>query len=318
MYISNITIKGFRNFDNTTVDFHDGINVIIGHNNAGKTNILKALSLVTSNDIYRRLSVDDFNKNTTIEKLKSQAPSVEINVVLSQSENDDIENEELNIWEGSTIKLEEPLMAQMNYCFYLPDEYLESYLLQVSDIQDVNTIWNIIKRDFIRLYRYELWGGNTDDRSISISKIKNRFDFQFLDAIRDVGRDMFTGHDKLLRDVLEFFIDYDIRKDKDKSEKEKNDEIKVLHDEFVQKAEPLMDSMMKRLSEGKKVMLNYSDSTGANFDKTYPDFSGNLTESDLLAILKLIVKDKIGIEIPATHNGLGYNNLLYISLLLAL
>ena len=90
MYISNITIKGFRNFDNTTVDFHDGINVIIGHNNAGKTNILKALSLVTSNDIYRRLSVDDFNKNTTIEKLKSQAPSVEINVVLSQSENDDI------------------------------------------------------------------------------------------------------------------------------------------------------------------------------------------------------------------------------------
>ncbi len=32
-------------------------------------------------------------KNTTIEKLKSQAPSVEINVVLSQSENDDIENE---------------------------------------------------------------------------------------------------------------------------------------------------------------------------------------------------------------------------------
>ena len=52
--------------------------------------------------------------------------------------------------------------------------------------------------------------------------------------------------------------------------KKKNDEIKVLHDEFVQKAEPLMDSMMKRLSEGKKVMLNYSDSTGANFDKTYP------------------------------------------------
>lgn len=52
MYISNITIKGFRNFDNTTVDFHDGINVIIGHNNAGKTNILKALSLVTSNDMH--------------------------------------------------------------------------------------------------------------------------------------------------------------------------------------------------------------------------------------------------------------------------
>jgi predicted ATP-dependent endonuclease of OLD family len=37
MYIKNITIKGFRNFGENVVEFHEGINVLIGHNNAGKS-----------------------------------------------------------------------------------------------------------------------------------------------------------------------------------------------------------------------------------------------------------------------------------------
>lgn len=36
MYIKNIKIKGFRNFEENVVEFHEGINVLIGHNNAGK------------------------------------------------------------------------------------------------------------------------------------------------------------------------------------------------------------------------------------------------------------------------------------------
>ena len=37
MYISKIQINNFRNFKQKEIDFNDGINVIIGHNNAGKT-----------------------------------------------------------------------------------------------------------------------------------------------------------------------------------------------------------------------------------------------------------------------------------------
>lgn len=46
MYISHIKIKGFRNFKDSDIEFNDGLNVLIGHNNAGKTNLLKALQLV--------------------------------------------------------------------------------------------------------------------------------------------------------------------------------------------------------------------------------------------------------------------------------
>ena len=46
MYISKIKITNFRNFKDKEIIFNDGVNVIIGHNNAGKTNLIKALSLV--------------------------------------------------------------------------------------------------------------------------------------------------------------------------------------------------------------------------------------------------------------------------------
>lgn len=46
MYISSVKIKNFRNFDNIDIDFHEGVNVLIGHNNSGKSNLLRALSLI--------------------------------------------------------------------------------------------------------------------------------------------------------------------------------------------------------------------------------------------------------------------------------
>lgn len=46
MYISKVKIENFRNFKEKEIEFNDGVNVIIGHNNAGKTNLIIALSPV--------------------------------------------------------------------------------------------------------------------------------------------------------------------------------------------------------------------------------------------------------------------------------
>ncbi len=45
-------------------------------------------------------------------------------------------------------------------------------------------------------------------------------DFQFLDAIRDVSHDLYAGYNPLLRDVLNFFIDYSVKNDATKTEDE--------------------------------------------------------------------------------------------------
>ena len=36
MYISRIHIQNFRNYNDFTMDFHKGLNVIIGSNNSGR------------------------------------------------------------------------------------------------------------------------------------------------------------------------------------------------------------------------------------------------------------------------------------------
>ena len=56
MYIKKIHIQNYRNFADFTMEFHKGLNVIIGANNSGKTGLLYAINLLNSpSDI----SVDD-------------------------------------------------------------------------------------------------------------------------------------------------------------------------------------------------------------------------------------------------------------------
>ena len=60
LYIYRIEIVGFRNFHNFTMDFNDGLNVIVGANNSGKTGLLLAINLLSNpGDI----GAEDFNKN---------------------------------------------------------------------------------------------------------------------------------------------------------------------------------------------------------------------------------------------------------------
>jgi putative ATP-dependent endonuclease of OLD family len=60
MYVASIHIRNFRCFDDTTVEFNPGVNVIIGENNAGKTALLRALGLVFDREHRPRLKKYDF------------------------------------------------------------------------------------------------------------------------------------------------------------------------------------------------------------------------------------------------------------------
>lgn len=45
MFFSNISIRNFKNINNMDIEFHDGINLLIGDNGYGKTAILEALTI---------------------------------------------------------------------------------------------------------------------------------------------------------------------------------------------------------------------------------------------------------------------------------
>lgn len=321
MYISKINIVNFRNFKNQEILFGNGVNVVIGHNNAGKTNLLRALALVIDPDAKRRLDVHDFHKHIQIKDLKVKPPSVLITVTFSSG---DDEKDDLRMVADWLTKPDAAFEAKLSYEFFLPDAEHQSYLNAVKEIEDDDKdasvkIWSLIHHDFIRHYKYRLLGGEPEEQRGAEYDATKGFDFQFLDAIRDVERDMHTGRNALLREVLDFFMDFEVKSlDLATHPKEKKDEqIRVIRRDFAQKSSDLMAVLKGRMESGKAQILEYAHDTGASFDGAKPDFDGTISDVELFSALRLIVEHSTGIKVPATHNGLGYNNLIYMSLLLA-
>lgn len=65
MYLKTLRIQGFRRFDDLSLNFKDGLNVIVGPNNAGKTAVVDALRvlLAASDEGNLRLTELDLHEN---------------------------------------------------------------------------------------------------------------------------------------------------------------------------------------------------------------------------------------------------------------
>lgn len=316
MYIKEIKISNFRNFRDASVPFHEGVNVIIGHNNTGKSNLLRAIGLVLGYSDGRRLGTSDLFYETDVATLQLQSPRIQIILVLHRSDGEDLNSAEMGLFSSMMTDPTLSEEAQLRYEFKLDDTQEDNYKTDVAGATTAKEIWKIIDHNYIRFYRSYRSGGS-QVAGISVSDALGQIDFQFLDAIRDVSHDLYAGYNPLLRDVLNFFIDYSVKNDGAKTEDEIKEQLKSLRDDFVRQSGPLMQTLQDRLQDGKNVFLKYALDTGATFNRAVPDFDGEVTENEMFAVLRMIIRYAVGIEVPATYNGLGYNNLIYMSLLLA-
>lgn len=130
MYISKIQINNFRNFKNKEIKFNDGVNVIIGHNNAGKTNLIKALSLVIDSNNSKRLEVDDFHKNITLSELKSAPPKISISITINKGKEE--EPDDLVTISNWLTKLDSNYEAKLTYEFFLPEKKISEYIDELT------------------------------------------------------------------------------------------------------------------------------------------------------------------------------------------
>ncbi len=53
MYFKEVDLTNFRNYENQKIDFHDKVNIIIGENAQGKTNLLEALYIMSLGKSFR-------------------------------------------------------------------------------------------------------------------------------------------------------------------------------------------------------------------------------------------------------------------------
>lgn len=320
MYISELTINNFRSFNKkTTLNFNDGINVIIGQNNAGKTTVIKALDILFNNSSSKRLNINDFNRNASIEELKVCPPKIYISAKLKESENEGEYSDELVTVATWLTTLNTPYEATITYEYFLPEKEAAEYtsLMKKISTKDINQYWKAIEHNFLKKYVHRVYVGNPEFKNSVQNDEINRFDFQFLTAIRDVERDLFKGNNSLLREVIDFFMDYDIKSNSDLEKKEKIEQIQKKKRDFSVESKKVIETLQQRMRNGEEQILKYVHNTGAGIDESKPSFDGEIVDTELYSALRLIVEKESGIKLPAISNGLGYNNLIYISLLLS-
>jgi predicted ATP-dependent endonuclease of OLD family len=328
MYISKIEIDNYRSFKpatviekvkkGTVVEFVDGTNIIIGHNNAGKTNLLKAIQLVLdARKAKYKLSIDDFCKEY---KDFDIPPEINISITL-KGQKIEPDDHKVLVYDWIT-KLEDPYEAKLTFSFFLPqgDDY-RTYQAEVGKFKldnktyNAEKVWRFIKKYYFSKYVGRVYGGNIGNKETASNELLEKFDFQFLDAIRDAEKQMFFGSNTILKDVLNYFLDYGLTVGKKLEDltPEIQRLLKEKEEQFETNSQTLFDSLKDRIS--KDDILKYSEETGAN-KEGLPDLDACVSEEDLLFALRLIVK--VGeMKIPISNNGLGYNNLLYAALVLA-
>lgn len=306
MYIAKIRIQNFRCFRDVEFDFCVGLNVIIGENNSGKTTLLKAIQYIFNSSSVGRPTIDDFNK---IDPIGPEPPFIRIVLTLRSSKNDRIEDKAVvSRW---LTKLEEPWEATLTYKFFLPENNLAEYQEDLKNAGDSEEARRFVLERHLKKYVSRVYAGNEDSMTRAEPEYINKFHCEYLDALRDVETKMFMGRDTLLKQILAHFLDSDKKygeKDEDKAElqKRKND--------FASAAAQVVGNITDRLECHK--IFELAEKTGAAIGGA-PEIGGNLTEEDVLSVLKLMVKEETGVTIPIVNNGLGYNNLIYISLILA-
>ncbi|MDQ7938755.1 AAA family ATPase [Lactiplantibacillus sp. WILCCON 0030] len=314
MFISSVEITNFRTFkEKQIIRFTEGINILVGPNNIGKTTIISAIRLIFDKNKFG-LDINDFSKTETKEELKNCSPKITVSVNLQKSNKEGSDSDDLLAIRNWLTDIDNPYKAKITMQFQLPTKYEKAYLDAVKDLDDIGSVWLELEDEFLPKYQRKYFVGESAqplmDNSLS------RFNCQYLPAIRDAEKRMNSGNKYLLNKLLNFFIDYDLKSNKELKKPDIEKMMQKRHKDFHDLAVRLLNNLSPRFKEGKKEMLKYSSQTGATFDGEEPEFNSALNDHDILKEFSLVVKNGES-NVPINLNGLGYNNLIYISLVLA-
>lgn len=320
MHIANLKIKNYRNFSDFDIDLKP-FTSIIGENNVGKTNFLNALGLIFSNEIIfisrRILEVDDINYNSvynfkkTIVKEEIPIDEVsfpEVKVEVLMEEFDDDQQAVVADW----FVDENFTKAKLTYVFNNRNpkkrEWIKEQrekLKQLTQKEDESGE-NFLKRkisylDFpIKDYSYSIFGGDDETKQAEWNFLR-MLKMEYLDALRDAKRELIaSGDSRLLYKILR-------NRDENKFSTLK-DELSLL-DQKIQK-----NSELKEISESIEELLDIISLQDHITDNSISFQFSSIEISEVLKKLSLVYGNE---PITIERNGVGRNNLLYISLILS-
>lgn len=313
MYISKIHIQNYRNYSDFTMNFHKGLNVIIGSNNSGKTGLLYAINLLNSPS---SVSVDDFNKNNLLkygELYAENAPEIVIEYYISHRiAEDDTSDESIirllpflgikEFEENRTEKegkVEYNISAKIKAVFSLDVKYLDDYKKEFKSVNSFDEFFMMLNRFVEKHYSWSYTNGITETKADQ-KAATSVFDIRLIEAERtseEVRKETKREIDTVTKDS-EHAAELDALK------KSVSDDLKKILNDSITKLSDLFEN------EDNEIGLKKGNVS------IFSDVKAKFSVSD--AYVTEVKDTKSGFVVPLQHNGLGYNNLINIYMLIKL
>lgn len=313
MYIREITIEKYRSIKNLVLTFDTGVNVLIGKNNSGKTAIIDALRLCLTDrrpdsrrDIYFNPQKDfyvDLSKDP-IERSVETMFTIILETKLTNSE-----QEEINAISDESEKLERARELKLN---------LQSSYYHFADLNDDSsaivfsfTLHYYIETDFrgVEKLRSEIWVGSDRQRRVP-SEMWDAFYAIYLQPLRDAVSALQPPYSKL-GEHFDFIGG---------SEEQKKAHAQNIHKIMKEETgwQSLISEATTNIQDGhlKKVVLS-SMPTNIQIGFLPADFRRIANQLRVRFPFIDSAENPEGDFFDTDQNGLGYNNLVFASTVLA-
>ncbi len=295
------------------MEFHEGLNVIVGANNSGKTGLLSAIYLL---NLPSSISIDDFNKNNLVQfktLYNEDAPKIEITYFINHFINEDDEEDEsiiklipfLGFREVDAMRLASEdkkkyfIKAIVKAVYELDEKYIGEYRKVVSGIDSFDDFMLRLKRFVSEHYKWHYTNGVSDLQAES-KAATSIFDIRFIEAERTAAE-----------------VEKETRKEIDSFSK--STDSAILIDEFKSNMSKELSGVLKP-SIDKLTKLFDSEQNDIGLKKgnvaIYPSVKANVSIPD--SFITEVKDTKSEFIVPIDHNGLGYNNLINIYMLIKL
>lgn len=297
MQISRVVIRNFRSFAHLDVSIAPGTTCVIGENNSGKTNFLHAIRLCIDaglSSTYRSLAPNDIHSAVDI------AHPEQVLIGLEITDFDGKTNEEalVGAWQHK------PGLARLIYR-YRPKlsvrEDLEAEEIQPGELTREDYHWEITGGGDPAHDLADIPWDQDVGSSIRFSDLQS-FLVVFLPALRDVENDLRQFRSSPLARLIDAMeIEPDEQEELLDALRKANDEIAAA--ETIDEIARAIDASFKKV-------------TGPAFRM---DVALGLAEPSFQAIvraLRILLTNAAMQDFDPSSNGLGLNNILYVSILI--
>lgn len=336
MYLSKLHIENYRLLKKVDVVLDQSLTLVVGKNNTGKTSILQMVKRVLSGN--KSLSYDDYplecrqflysqlfnlwDEEISENEFFSSIPKTMIRFIIDYSSVG--EDEPLGALGQFIIDIDETLSTVIIEAVYEPEMVTDIYkaiqnrfnLIKSADeiIEDEEAVAKAVKECFHDLFHLHIFAvnpGNKDDcQERTIKNLQDVFVFKEISAERSLD-EAEDQNSKPLAKVMNQLFNPDLEIIEEEL-RANIDNLSKLIDDFNTTAQTRIDEIMGSIV---KSMVQFGYPSAEDLE-LHAATTVSL-KNQIINNTDLTYTSRGGFEaLPSTHNGLGYKNLIKISLLL--